>query len=94
MKNTFQVPLSTDLTSISQVTREGLTSMRFRVLSNMNLANLLGFLPEETMQTALFISNTGQFFQNPNVITRARNKLRKSWRISFVRQTDEKAKTH
>lgn len=74
MKNTFQVPLSNDLTSISQVIRDGLTSRCLRVLSDMNLVNLLGFHPKETMQTALFILNTGQVFQNPNVITMVRNR--------------------
>lgn len=65
MKSTFQVPLSNDLTSFSQVSMEGLTSAWFRVLRDMNLVNLLGFLPEETMQTMLFISDTDQVFQKP-----------------------------
>lgn len=74
MKNTFQVHLSNDLASISQVTGDDLTSTWLRILSDMNLVNLLDFLPGETMQTVLFISNMGQVFQNPSVIARVRNR--------------------
>lgn len=48
IKNTFQVLLSNGLISVSQVTRCGLTSSWLRALSNMNVVNLLGFLPEGT----------------------------------------------
>ena len=74
MKSTFQVPQSNDLTSLSQVTMDGLTSRWLRVLSDMNLVNLLSFRPEEMMQTALLMLNTCQVFQNPNVITSVRNR--------------------
>lgn len=73
MKSTFQVPRSNDL-SLSQVTMDGLTSRWLRVLSDMDLVNLLSFHLEETMQRALLILNTGQVFQNPNVITSVRNR--------------------
>ena len=74
MKSTFQVPQSNDLTSLSQVTMDGLTSRWLRVLSDMNLVNLLSFHPEEMMQTVLLMLNTCQVFQNPNVITGVRNR--------------------
>lgn len=73
MKNTFQILLSNDLTSISQVTRAGLTILWLTVLSDWNFANLLGNLLEETMQIALFISNMSPAFQNPKIIPRMRN---------------------
>ena len=74
MKSTFQVPQSNDLTSLSQVTMDGLTSRWLRVLCDMNLVNLLSFHPEEMMQTVLLMLNTCQVFQNPNVITGVRNR--------------------
>lgn len=74
MKSTFQVPQSNDLTSLSQGTMDGLTSRWLRVLSDMNLVNLLSFHPEEMMQTVLLMLNTCQVFQNPNVITGVRNR--------------------